>query len=509
MPPTLALVLSILLILWLCWRDQRLSTGVSGALWIPVAWVSIIGSRFPSEWFAASGMAATTASEALVEGNPLNRNVFLLLMVAGVVVLLRRKIVWSLFVRQNIWLILFFCYTALSILWSDFPLTAFKRWHKVTGHVIMALIVWSEQDPLRAAASLFRRCGYILVTMSVVFIKYFPKLGWSYAAWTYEQIITGVTNNKNLLGNLCLIIGLFLVSALTVRQQHQAKKRPRLDVYIDASFLLATCWLLWLADSATSLMCLLVGSGIVVLTRGPFFARHFTKCAIAGVIVMAILELSVNLSELVITSLGRDTTLTGRTELWAVLAGFQTNMLFGTGFESFWLGDRIDQLWKIYWWQPNQAHNGYYETYLNLGLVGLFLQLGMMVSSYRKMERRLRDALRERVTDAAVFIVVRFGLAYLIAVGLYNMTEATFKALHFSYFVFFLVAIDHSRFNERVRDAVLRPPDERQPHLAPLGSYMKVPRSKSFPRLPAEPAGSLNHGARAVWTARRPRARQY
>ena len=49
------------------------------------------------------------------------------------------------------------------------------------------------------------------------------------------------------------------------------------------------------------------------------------------------------------------------------------NPIFGTGFESFWLGKRLEQLQGIFFFFPNEAHNGYLEVYLNLGLMGLFI----------------------------------------------------------------------------------------------------------------------------------------
>ena len=173
MPPQLALALSLLAILWLWWRDQRNNPDLSAGLWIPIAWFSIIGSRFPSEWFRASQASA----DGLLEGSPMDRNVFLFLLILGVLVLLKRRVGWGLVARHNRWIAVFFLYTAISILWSDFPFTAFKRWHKVFGHVVMALIVWTERDPDRAVASLLRRCSYVLILISVVFIKYFPDLG--------------------------------------------------------------------------------------------------------------------------------------------------------------------------------------------------------------------------------------------------------------------------------------------------------------------------------------------
>lgn len=44
------------------------------------------------------------------------------------------------------------------------------------------------------------------------------------------------------------------------------------------------------------------------------------------------------------------------------------NRLVGAGYESFWLGTRLDIAWNAF---PNfrlrEAHNGYVELFLNLG----------------------------------------------------------------------------------------------------------------------------------------------
>ena len=45
-----------------------------------------------------------------------------------------------------------------------------------------------------------------------------------------------------------------------------------------------------------------------------------------------------------VSALGKDPTLTGRTEIWGFVLGLHTNPLVGTGFESFWLGPRLTKM---------------------------------------------------------------------------------------------------------------------------------------------------------------------
>jgi O-antigen ligase len=118
--------------------------------------------------------------------------------------------------------------------------------------------------------------------------------------------------------------------------------------------------------------------------------------------------------------MGRDTTLTGRTTLWDEVLRLTVDPLFGTGFESFWLGTRLETLWRLYWWHPNQAHNGYLEVFLNLGAAGLVLLAAVMVWGYRNVVESFR---RDPATCG-------LRLAYFLVAALYNLTEAAFKGLH-------------------------------------------------------------------------------
>ena len=63
----------------------------------------------------------------------------------------------------------------------------------------------------------------------------------------------------------------------------------------------------------------------------------------------------------------------------------------GTGFESFWLGPRLDKIWSVYRWRPTQAHNGYLEIYLNLGWIGIMLLAVVIFTGYGTISSALRN----------------------------------------------------------------------------------------------------------------------
>ena len=92
-----------------------------------------------------------------------------------------------------------FLYCFISILWSDFPFVAFKRWIKVLGLPIMALIVLTEPDREEAVTRLMKRCAYVIVPVSILFIKYYPQWGRSFDL-ERGAMNTGITENKNMFG---------------------------------------------------------------------------------------------------------------------------------------------------------------------------------------------------------------------------------------------------------------------------------------------------------------------
>ena len=160
--------------------------------------------------------------------------------------------------------------------------------------------------------------------------------------------------------------------------------------------------------------------------------RFFGTYVVIVVLVVAGLEATFDLYHNIIIMLGRDPSLTDRTAVWADVLALQERPLVGYGFESFWLGDRLLVLWNKWWWQPTQAHNGYIETYLNLGLVGLGLLAGLLLSTFRRISRQLLND----------FDFARLRMALLFAIVLFNYTEAAFKGVHFIWTIFFVIAME-------------------------------------------------------------------
>ncbi len=439
MPPLLALCLTLGFIAFLFWRDAREPIAVSPALWIPVCWILITGSRFVSQWLTLGARNFPYPEE----GSPVDAIYFFSLMILGVRVLRQRHVTLSEFSRYNRWLVAFLLYCLIAILWSDDPFVAAKRWIKILAHPIMVLVVLTDPNPIEAVKRFLKRAAYVLVPLSIVFIKYYPEYGRGFDSWTGLGFNQGVNLNKNELGYCCMIFGLFFFwNAL---QAFQIKDRiaRRKELILSLVFLGMIWWLLKLASSATSLSCLLIGMATILVLGLRFVnKRHIGIYVVVGILAFAAAEPIFGIYGHVLNILGRDPTLTDRTEVWHDALNLQPDPILGAGFESFWIGKRLQTLWAKWWWRPNQAHNGYIETYLNLGFVGVALLAGLVVGTFQKIRREL----------LVNFQFGRLRLGFLFMILVYNFTEATFKGVHLVWTVFYLIAIDYP-FSKRTGSA--------------------------------------------------------
>lgn len=426
MPPELPLLISLLFILAYIWVDRRDIEGVSGAVWIPQIWILLSGSRSVSNWLGLH--APEMSANVDLEGSPADRIVYLILIVAGAIILKRRRLDWRELFHQNRWMFLFFVFGAVSILWSGYPFVSTKRWFKALGNVIMVLVILTEQRPYEAVGVVLRRFAIIFLPLSVLFIKYYPHLGRMYT-YLGNVMYTGVSDQKNGLGQICLVSGVyFLWSLLFQPQDKEGSGRTRYLVLFLILPMIA--WLFIMADSATSLVCM--GAAVVILVGGrlPSVAGNPRLAMVLGLAVVALfvaLELLISFSATVIAMLGRRPDLTTRVPMWWDLLATVKNPVIGFGFESFWLGDRrlvMMERWGI----AGQAHNGYLQVYLDLGYIGLIILSGWMVSGLGK-------AIRQLSVD---YPAAMLRICLLVVIAIYNWTEASFfgASLMWSLFIF-------------------------------------------------------------------------
>jgi exopolysaccharide production protein ExoQ len=393
---------------------------VSKALWIPTLWLFFCLSRSASLWLGTTSPTTDMAS-AYLEGSPIDRALFIGLEVAALIIVISRGRRVGTVLLQNWPICLFFLYAALSITWSDYPFVTLKHWIKGIGDLMMMLIVLTEQNVPEAIKRLFTRLGFVLVPLSVLFIKYYPQLGRLLnLSWEMEPI--GVATQKNGLGELCDFLGLALLwrlrSAYNDREDPNRKRR----LLALGAVLAMVIWLLWTCNSMTSICALSMASMIMFLSTRPAFRRrpasvHFLIVALLSCTVYALFFES---SGSLIAGLGRNPTLTGRTDIWHAALTVRNSPLVGAGYESFWLGTRLQEMWKaIPGLRVNEAHNGYIEIVLTLGYIGAILLGILIVTGYRNIIADYRSHPE----------IASLRMAFLFAAVTNALTEAAFRMM--------------------------------------------------------------------------------
>ncbi len=446
MPSSVALLLTVGFIVFLFARDIRERANVTGALWLPFFWIVVgPGSRFLSQWLNIFGF--NFGAITVEDGSPIDAAFYCALILTGMFVLNKRRIRLSEFIRKNRWLTIFMAYCLIAMLWSDYPFVSFKRWIKLLGDPVIALVLLTEPDPMESLGRTIKRCAYVMLPLSILFIKYFPNLGRLYDTWTGAQMNTGVATNKNELGFDCWIIGGVLAWHLLQVWQWESGKTKRKELILLGGLLAMDLWLLKMAHSASSLVAFLLCVAIMLFLGFRWINKQRAGAyMLAGIIFCAVCGVGLGLFGNVIHLLGRNETLTGRTDIWHMLWNWNINPIVGTGFEGFWLGERREAVQALY---PglNEAHNGYLETYLNLGILGVVITIAMLLAAYAKASRAVLHN----------FEFGRFRMAYLISFIIYNWTEAAFRLNAFPFFMFFLVAMDAPKVRAHATQVVESP----------------------------------------------------
>jgi len=471
MPRPIAVILFSLAIggLFALTRDR--TTRTAGALWLPVIWLALAASRSVAQWmevFGLGGGISFTAEGQYLEGSPFDRAVYLALTVCGLVVLLARRRRLGIVLRANVPILLFFFYCAVSIFWSDFPDVAFKRWIKALGDLVMVLVVLTDLDPVAAFKRLFSRVGLLLLPLSVLLIKYYPEWGRSYHpdVGFWSATYTGVTTSKNLLGMTTLVFGLAFWWLFLQALQRRKDRRRRALLLVYGASLVMVIWLFRMAQSATALACFVLGAGLIAFAGLSKRGRRpaMLHLLVLGALVIPLFALFGPYGGGLLGMLGRDATLTGRTDIWRLALDMRGNALVGRGFDSFWLGWRLLKVQNVYRFQLQEAHNGYLEIYLNLGWIGIVLLAGLVITGYRNVLRAFR-----RKSEIASLM-----LAFFVVAMIYNLTEAGFRTQNPMWIVFLVATLAIPRVSmrpgwkaKRVQDSKPQPAHDQ---LAGVGS---------------------------------------
>ncbi len=220
---------------------------------------------------------------------------------------------------------------------------------------------------------------------------------------------SGLWTHKNTLGGI-MALGVAVGTAAAIVTPERRK------LWIGCA--LAAFALVLLSTSKTALIASMLGVGTIVfcmmMRRGPV---HMIM-AVAGAAVVFVTGAGIILlaPDIIVAALGRDLTLTGRTDIWEASARFvEAKPWLGYGYYAFWLPDNGPAFWvrEAVAWPVASAHSSWLELALGVGRIGVILFALQLLATLAR--------------GAGVALQSNAGLwapAFLVTFALYTLSES-------------------------------------------------------------------------------------
>lgn len=298
--------------------------------------------------------------------------------------------------------------TAASMAWTIDADTTSRRVVSI-ALTTLAGVMLAARYPWPRLLEVFATAFAILVAASFVYALAFPTYGRMIV--DFPGAWRGVWGHKNLLGyNMSVGFMLFAAAAIA---------RPRRR-WLWLAAAAAAFVLIVMSTSKTSLLSCLVGAACVALValarRGPVGAVAATYVALTGLAGLGFLVYAA--PDLLFGLLGKDSSFTGRTTIWAaVMRQIAKRPWTGFGYGAVWdstsLWGPLPEISKEQGFVIHEAHNTWLGLWLELGYLGLGAWALLFVGVWLR-------------TAAAAFTrpVAYFALPFLAVFSLHTLTES-------------------------------------------------------------------------------------
>lgn len=312
------------------------------------------------------------AAQIQVAGDPVQQRVWLLsfVVIAGLVLRHLRSVL-----RVGLRTTLPWSLTGLALLstaWSAAPPLTLRRAVLLFGMTSFGAYL-AARFP---GAALVRLLGAVLAAialLSVAFALVLPAYGLEHGI--HAGLWRGIFAQKNVLGQVMA----FGATIWLLRVLYGDGRR-----FLNLVFLTLSVTLVILAGSSTALVLLVTVGTLLTGFRMLQFGAGVVGLVLVGTgtaVPAAAVWLLVNYERL-LALLGRDPTLTGRTEYWALARlMIERRPLLGYGYAGFWQGGRegpASDFILALGGNPTHAHNGILDLWLTLGLVGVVVFVGSL-----------------------------------------------------------------------------------------------------------------------------------
>lgn len=377
----------------------------------------------PMLYFSNSGFpgAADTDSAAGVSRTH-QAGLLLVCLICSAFILKRLRVVSAAALKTKL-ITAFSVLALLSCLWSFDPKQSLISALTLICFTLFCFYLTETFTP-NGQLDLIMITGAVAVPLSIVLAVFVPSVGALPSGWR------GMFTHKQ---QCAASVTLFLVTAL-----HWKPNRP-IQRPLRIVFVLLSLFLIFMSQSRTgwllTVFALTLSLGLWLLqkfvAKDAFFLTLVTVPIAAGVAYVLSL-----IATLILTSVGKDATLSERTVIWAaVWVAIQQHPILGYGYEAFWrgmLGASKDVVMKS-GWNISQAQSGYFDLWLQFGIFGI-VWLALTLSQAAK---NIAQTFR-RTTHPAF---VRWCIVILACNLVYNIGESDFGYLREVWLMFVLACI--------------------------------------------------------------------
>jgi len=320
-------------------------------------------------------------------------------------------------------LLILLAFAAVSALWSADPAFTFRRSLVLFASTSFGVYV-GTRFTMRELLRLLCATGAVAALASCLVVVLRPDYG--IASGVNAGAWQGIFGQKNPFGRFMSLEALVFVLAAFVEEEWR---------WLYGLGALLCAGLLAMARDTTAYLML-----PFLLTLIPFFqyvrrhslARTVLILAAVGAILAAFGSLIVLSPDKILAAMGKDSSLSGRTDIWAMVwQKILEHPVLGHGYSAFWLGwngkDSSD-IWMALQWPVPHSHNGFLDLLADLGFAGLFLFLAGYISGFRSALRCAR---------ASRTLLGLFPLLYFSFMILFNFSESSILKQESVYWVLY------------------------------------------------------------------------
>jgi O-antigen ligase len=262
------------------------------------------------------------------------------------------------------WLVLLALVAMASALWSVDPELSFRRSVALLATTMMGVYLAARFDWLTA----LRLLGTVwFLLMAASFIAGLVAPGFARMSEVHVGAWVGGWSEKNALGGHAARAS-FLLAFLAWRD-------PAYRRWWIGGALLALVLVIF-SSSATALLGAGVGLGMLFAAWWMLKGKHWSLALVwCGATILGLVVLAyITMPDVLLGLLGKDETLTGRTDIWASLGeAIEERPVLGYGYLAFWGLDSEPRYWleRAVDWNAPSGHNGWLDLAISLGVVGV------------------------------------------------------------------------------------------------------------------------------------------